>query len=336
MSVPKTTMFGRRGAAIIAAILGFTILPALHSTESSGETLPVIGYMANKADNPDRLTVFRQGLAELGYVEGKNIAIEFRLANLDSDYTGLASELVALRVNVILAGVAPAAVAAFRATRAIPIVIAQVNDPVGLGLVNNLEHPGTNVTGTANYSSQWIGERLRLLKSLVPALDKVAMVLNGNNANNPPQFVMLKSEAEALGIQVRSLDVRTPSDVGPIFGEALEFGTKGLLFGADSFINSQRISIVSRAAQSNLPAVYNDREWVVAGGLMSIGPGHLEGYRSAAKYVDSILRGASPSNLPVAVALPSQFTLSVNRSALTKFGMKLPGDVSARVNEWLD
>jgi putative ABC transport system substrate-binding protein len=192
-------MFTRRAAATVV----LTILSALQSTKSSGEALPVIGYMANRADNPDRLKIFRQGLAELGYIEGKNIAIEFRLADLDSDYAGLAAEMVALRANVILAGVAPAAVAAFKATRAIPIVIAQVNDPVGLGLVNSLEHPGTNVTGTANFSSQWIGERLRLLKRLVPTLDKVGMVLNGNNANNAPQFALLKSEAQALGIQVQ-------------------------------------------------------------------------------------------------------------------------------------
>jgi putative ABC transport system substrate-binding protein len=333
MPVPKTTMFGRRGAAIVGAILGFTILSKLHSTESSGETLPVIGYMANKADNLDRLSVFRQGLAELGYVEGKNIAIEFRLADVDSDYTSRASELVALRVNVILAGGAPAAVAAFRATRAIPIVLAQVNDPVGLGVINNLEHPDTNVTGTANFSSQWIGERLRLLKSFVSTLDKVAMILNGNNANNQLQFLLLKSEAEAVGIQVASLDVHSPSDVRPVFERALEFGAKGLLFGADSFINSQRSPIVDLVAQNNLPAIYNDREWVVAGGLMSVGPNRLEGYRGAAIYVDLILRGASPSDLPVAVPPPS---FSVSRSALTKFGLKLPGNVSGRVNEWLD
>jgi putative ABC transport system substrate-binding protein len=325
-------MYTRRAAAIVV----LTILSALQSTKSSGEALPVIGYMANRADNPDRLKIFRQGLAELGYIEGKNIAIEFRLADLDSDYAGLAAEMVALRANVILAGVAPAAVAAFKATRAIPIVIAQVNDPVGLGLVNSLEHPGTNVTGTANFSSQWIGERLRLLKRLVPTLDKVGMVLNGNNANNAPQFALLKSEAQALGIQVQSLDVRTPSDVVAVFGKALDFGAQGLLFGADSFINSQRASIVSLAAQSKLPAVYNDREWVVAGGLMSVGPGHLEGYRGAAKYVDLILRGANPGDLPVAVAPPTQFTFTVSRSALTKFGLSLPDDVRARVNEWLD
>jgi putative ABC transport system substrate-binding protein len=199
-----------------------------------------------------------------------------------------------------------------------------------------VEHPGTNVTGTANYSSQWIGERLRLLKSFVPALDAVAMVLNGNNANNPPQLTSLKSEARGLDIQVHSLDVRTPSDVGPAFGKALEFGTKGLLFAADSFLNSQRIPIVTMAAQGKLAAVYNDREWVVAGGLMSIGPGHLEGYRGAAKYVDLILRGANPGDLPVAVAPASQFTLSVSRSAVAKFGVPLPSNISSRVDEWLD
>jgi putative ABC transport system substrate-binding protein len=335
MLVSKKRGFRRPGATIIVAFLGLNICGALQPTQSHGEPLPVIGYMANKADNPERLRVFQQALAELGYIQGKNITIEFRLAELDSEYAGLAADLAARRVNLILAGVAPAAVAARKATRTIPIVIAQVNDPVGLRLVDSVEHPGTNVTGTANYSSQWIGERLRLLKSFVPALDKVAMVLNGNNANNPPQLALLRSEAQGLGIQVQPLDVRTPPDVGPAFGKALELGTKGLLFGADSFINSQRIPIVSMAAQSKLPAVYNDSEWVVAGGLMSIGPGHLEGYRGAAKYVDLILRGADPGDLQVTVAPPGQFTFSVNRSALAKFG-SLPNNLSARVDEWLD
>jgi putative ABC transport system substrate-binding protein len=334
MMASRAPTFNRREAA--GAILGVALLGGFQPAQSRGEPLPVIGYLANKADNPERLKVFRQALAELGYDEGKNIVIEFRLASSDSEYSDLAAELVARRVDLILAGVAPAAVAARKVTRTIPIVIAQVNDPIGLRLVYSVEHPGTNVTGTANYSSQWIGERLRLLKSFVPALDTVAMVLNGNNANNPPQLALLKSEARGLDIQVQALDVRTPSDVGPAFGNAQEFGAKGLLFAADSFLNSQRTFIVNMAAQGTIAAVYNDREWVVAGGLMSIGPGHLEGYRGAAKYVDLILRGANPGDLPVAVAPAGQFTLTVSRSALAKFGVPLPSNIRSRVDEWLD
>src|ERR1700730_11140356 len=169
---------------------------------------------------------------------------------------------------------------------------------------------------------------------MVPNLDKVAMALNGNNANNAAQFELLHLEAQKLGIEVQSLDIRRPEDVDAAFDEALAFGAKALVNAVDTFINSRRFALAVGAAKLKLPVVYSDEEYVLAGGLMALGPGHYEGYYGAAKYVDKILRGANPADLPIAGA--SQFTFSVSRSALRRLGLSLPADISDRVDDWLD
>ena len=310
------------------------LLAALQTTGGTAQTVPVMGYVAAKNANPKRLEIFRQGLTELGYVEGKNVRIEYREAVLDAEYQGVMGDLVNRKVDVILAANVAATVAAAKATNTIPIVMLAVFDPVGVGVVKSLERPGTNVTGTTMYAPQLIGERVRILKRLVPNLDKVAMALNGNNANNAGQFELLRSEARTLGIDVQPLDIRKPEDVDAAFDKALAFGAKALVNAVDTFINSQRFALAAGAAKHKLPVVYTDVEYVLAGGLMALGPGHYEGYYGAAKYVDKILRGANPADLPIAG--PTKFTMSVNRTALAKLGLALPSELSARVNEWID
>ena len=184
------------------------------------------------------------------------------------------------------------------------------------------------------YAPQLIGERLGILKRLVPGLDKVAMALNGQNPNNATQFELLRKEAQKLGIQVEQLDIRKPEDVDTAFGNAISFGAKGLLNAVDTFINSRRFALAAAAARHRLPFVYSDVEYVMAGGLIALGPGHYEGYLGAASYVDRILRGAKPSELPIAG--PTEFTLSANRSAMRELRLTLPSDIAARVNEWID
>jgi putative ABC transport system substrate-binding protein len=318
------------GRGLLYAAL-FVVLPA---SAGIAQSIPVLGYVAAENVDPKRLEVFKQGLTELGYVEGRTIRIDYREAVLDGEYRGLMAALVDRRVDVILAANAPAAVAAAKATSTTPIVMLAVNDPVGLGLVKSLEHPGTNVTGTTMYAPQLVGERLRILKRLVPNIDKVAMVLNGNNANNAAQLELARSQARWLGIEVQALDIRKPEDVAPAFDKAVAFGAKALLNGVDSFINSRRFALAAGAAAHKLPVIYTDVEYVSAGGLMALGPGHFEGYHDAAKYVDEIFRGADPANLPVKGA--TQFTLSVSRSALEKLGLSLPPDIRGRVDDWLD
>ena len=296
--------------------------------------MPTLGYAAAKNANSDRLDVFKKGLTELGYVEGKNVRIEYREGVLDADYQRLMAEFVDQKIHIILAANAPAAVAAAKATTNIPIVMLAVNDPVGLGLVKSLDRPGTNVTGTTGYAPQLISERLRMLKSMIPNLDKIAMGMNGNNANNTAQVARVRSEARDLDIEVLAVDIRRPDDVALAFDQAAAFGAKAFVNAVDSFINSRRFDLAAEAGKRKLPSIYTDVEYVLAGGLMSLGPGHFEGYHGAAKYVDKILHGANPAELPIAGA--TQFTLSVRRSALARLGLTLPPDITARVNDWLD
>jgi putative ABC transport system substrate-binding protein len=317
-----------------AAMLWPVLLAVIQITDAAAQTLPVMGYVAAKNANPKRLEVFKHGLAELGYVEEKNIRIEYHEAVLDAEYQGVMADLVNRKVDMILAANVAATMAAANASKTVPIVMLAVFDPVGIGVVKSLDRPGTNVTGTTMYAPQLIGERLRMLKRIVPNLDKVAMALNGNNANNAAQFELLRAEAQKLGIEVLSLDIRKPEDVDAAFDKALAFGAKALVNAVDTFINSRRFALAAGAAKYKLPVVYSDVEYVLAGGLMALGPGHYEGYYGAAKYVDKILRGANPADLPIAG--PTEFTVSVNRTSLGKLGLSLPSDLAARVNQWID
>lgn len=317
-----------------AGMLALTLVALLVISGSHAQRIPVLGYVAAKNANPKRLEVFKQGLSELGYVEETNIRIEYREAVLDEEYTGIVGELVDRKVDMILAANVAAARAAAAATKTIPIVLLAVFDPVGIGVVRSLERPGTNVTGTTMYAPRLVGERLRLLRRIVPTLDKVAMALNGNNPNNLGQFELLRSEAQRLGIAVETLDIRKPEDVDAAFAKAMAFGAKGLVNAVDTFINSRRFALAANAAKYKLPFVYSDIEYVMAGGLIALGPGHNEGYYRAAIYVDKILRGANPAEL--SIAEPTEFTMSANRQALKSLGLALPSELVAEVNEWIE
>jgi putative ABC transport system substrate-binding protein len=317
-----------------AGLLWLGFLVVLPHSAVVAQPAPVLGYVAAGNADPKRLESFRQGMTELGYVEGKNVEIDFREAVLDAEYYGVIGELIGKKVDIILAANIAAAIAAARTTSTIPIVMLAVNDPVGAGLVQSLEHPGTNVTGTTMYAPQLIGERLRILRRLLPKLDKISMLVNGNNPSNPAQLDAVRSEAGGLGIEVQALDIRKPEGVEAAFDQATAFGAVAVVNAVDSFVNSQRAALAAAAAKRRLPALYTDVEYVAAGGLMGLGPGHYEGYHDAASYVDKILRGAHPADL--AVKGPTQLTFSVNRSALRKLGLSLPSDVAARVNDWID
>jgi len=320
-------------APMRAAVLGLALLVAMPVAETAAQTVPMLGYVANENADPKRMAALKKGLTDLGYIEGKTLKIEYRYAKLDHEYDAVMAELVSHKVAIIFAGNAPAAVAAGKATRTIPVVLGAVNDPVGLGVVDSLERPGRNVTGTTIYAPHLIGERLRILKAIVPALDRVSIFVNGNNKNNPAQVTLLTAAAKDLNIEVQSIDIRTAADVEPAVARAMAWGAKGFFNGVDSFINSQRFAIAKLAAQNKVPTIHTDREYVLAGGLMSLGVGHLDGYYRAAGYVDKILRGANPADLPIAP--PTQLIFSVNRSALQDIGLTLPKEIADRVSEWL-
>jgi putative ABC transport system substrate-binding protein len=315
-------------------LLGLALLAIAEVGDTHAQPAPVLAYVAAKDANPKRLDIFKKGLTELGYAEGRNIRIEYREAVLDTEYDGLVADLVQRKVDIILAANVAATRAAARATKTIPIIMLAVFDPVGIGVVKSLERPGTNVTGTTMYAPQLIGERLRILERLVPRLDRVAMALNGQNPNNTAQFELLRSDAQKLGITVEALDIRKPEDVGAAFDKALAFGAQGLVNAVDTFINSRRFALAAGAAKHKLRFVFTDVEYVMAGGLMALGPGHYAGYYGAARYVDKVLHGANPAELPIAG--PTEFTMSVNRTAFKNLGLSLPSDLAARVDEWID
>src|SRR6202048_2992780 len=250
-----------------AGLLGLGLPIGLLTSNSTARKVPTLGYLTNASADPNRIEDVRHALADLGYVEGKNISIEVRGARSNEDYAALAAELVARPVDIIIAVNSAATNAARKATSTIPIVMTAVNDPVEWGFVKSLERPGTNVTGTTLNAPQLVGERLRILKQLVPNLDQISMLIVGSNAANPALFALLNSEAQALGIETQALDVRLPQDIGPAFDKALAWGAEALVYANDAFINAQRAAIARLAAQYRLPVVYADREYVVAGGL---------------------------------------------------------------------
>src|SRR5262249_3348268 len=204
-----------------ARVAGLALLAAAYAGGGLAQKIPVVAYVANANADAERMGAFKKGLTELGYVEGKNMRIEYRYAKLDREYDALTEALVSGKVDLIVASNAPAATAAAKATRTIPIVLAGVNDPVGLGIAASLEHPGRNVTGTTIYAPELIAERLRILRKILPGIDHVAIFTNGSNRNNPAQVALLADAGKPLGVRVDSIDVRSPGEVAPGVEKAL-------------------------------------------------------------------------------------------------------------------
>jgi len=317
----------------LPAIAALALLAGAHAGAGLAKRIPVVVYVANENADAERMAAFKRGLADLGYADGRNLRLEYRYARLDREYDPIMVELVSRKVDVIVAGNAAAAPAAAKATRTIPIVLAGVNDPVGLGIADSLEHTGRNVTGTTIYAPHLIGERLRMLKQIIPGIDRVAIFANGNNRNNPAQVALLSDAGKELGIRVDSIDIRSPGDVAPGVDKAVASGAKAFFNCVDTFINSQRFAIGKLTRERKRPTVLTDREYVLAGASMALGVGHTEGFYRAGSYVDKILRGANPADLPI--ALPTQRTLSVSRSALSDLGITLPKEIADQVTEWL-
>jgi len=296
-----------------------------------------VGYVANANASADRFEAFKAGLVENGFFLGDNLLLDISnvvAGSPDIAYIGPAAEMLALGEDLIVAGNAPAAVAISEATCTIPIVLAAVNDPVGLGVVQSLEHPGTNVTGTTIYAPWLVAERMNVMNRIVPNMDKVSIIMNGGNPTAPFQYGLFNDAATAIGAQYQDLDVRLPTETVPAITAAHDFETKALFNGVDSFINSQRFVINQLCTEFFIPTFFTDREYVLAGGLMSLGPGHLEGYFHAPDYIKAILvDGADPADLPI--RSPTEFEFSVSRSKLAFFGLTLPPDIEERVNEWL-
>ncbi len=291
-----------------------------------------IGYLTSASGLGPLEEAFRQGLRELGYVEGKNIAIEYRLAQGKLDRLfDLGAELVRLKVDVIVTPSTLEAVAAQRATRTTPIVMAASGDAVATGLVASLARPGRNVTGLTALARELSGKRLELLKEAVPGLSRVAVLWNAANPDKARDLEETQVVAGALGLQLQSLEVRAPNDLEGAF-RATNSKRGGALFTlTDTLTIAHQSRIVDLATKRGLPTLFQTRDFVDAGGLMSYGPNDADLYRRAATYVDKILKGAKASELPV--EQPTRFELVINLKTARQIRVAIPPEVLVRANK---
>ena len=282
--------------------------------------------------NAAHLDAFREGLRQLGYVEGKNYTIEYRSADGRADrFPSLAAELVRLGVDVIVARGTPAAVAAKNATETIPVIMASVGDP--LLIVDSLARPGRNVTGLSAFV-EMTSKRLELIKELAPATSRIALFANMSNPVAPPQWEETKAAARSLGIQAELLDVRSQDDVGRGFELAVARHVNALLVAFDGLFQANAGMITQLAARNRLPAIYVGREFIEAGGLMTYEVSFPHLYFRAATYVDRIFKGAKPADLPV--EQPTKFELIINLKAAKAIGLTIPESFLALADEVIE
>jgi putative ABC transport system substrate-binding protein len=323
----------RKVGLVVILALGILLAP-LSSGAQQPAKVPRIGFLSSRSPDAEksRLAAFQQGLRELGYLEGKNIVIEQRYAAGKFDrLPDLAAELVRLKVDVLVATGAPASHAAKKATSIIPIVMGNAGDPVGTGLVASLARPGGNVTGLSDFNLALVTKRLELLKEVVPAASRVAVLSNPANPTNPLQVKELQAAAPALGVTLLSLEVKGPDDIDRAFTAMRKERAGALIVFGDPMLETHRTRIFEFAVKSRLPAIGAQRAYVDAGGLMSYGTNFEDLYRRAAVYVHKILKGAKPADLPV--EQPMKFEFVVNLKTAQQIGLTIPPNVLARADK---
>jgi len=319
---------------IVVCLLATAFLPTVSLAEAQqAKKVPRIGFLSSRSPDAEknRLAAFQQGLRELGYLEDKNIVIEHRYAGGKFDrLPDLAAELVRLKVDVLVATGAPASHAAKAATKTIPIVMTNAADPVGTGLVASLARPGGNVTGLSDFNAGVITKRLELLKEVVPTASRVAVLLNPANPTNPLQLKLIQAVAPALGVTLLPLEARGPEDIDRAFTAIRKERPGALIVIGDPMLGDHRRRIIELAVKSRLPASYGGRVSVDDGGLMSYGTNFGDLYRRAAVYVDKILKGTKPADLPV--EQPTKFELVINLKTAKQIGVTIPPNVLARAD----
>ncbi len=314
----------------IAAVL-LTVVVMVEAQQPA--KIPRIGFLAaTPSGSSDRTDTFRQGLRELGYVEGKNIIIEYRRAEGQFErLPELAAELVHLKVEVIVAAGAASTRRAKEATATIPIVMASDNDPVGSGFVASLARPGGNITGLSQMAPELAGKRLEILKEIVPKLSRLAVLGEFNNPGNAQSLKETELVAEAFKVRLQSLDVRGPKDIESGFQKASKGHADAVLVLGGPVATAQREHIAELAAKSGLPAMYPQSDYMDAGGLIFYGPSFSDLFHRAATYVDKILKGAKPADLPV--EQPTKFELVINLKAAKQIGLTIPPNVLVRADK---
>jgi putative ABC transport system substrate-binding protein len=320
----------------MAMLTGGIVVAPLAAEAQQAAKIARIGYLTSSLGvNPHLPEAFRQGLRDLGYVEGRNLVIEYRDAEGKADrLPALAAELVALKVDVIVVPNTPATLAAKQATRIVPIVFAGVVDPVTSGLVTSLARPGGNVTGLSFLAPELVGKCLEQLTQAVPGVSRIAVLWQPGGLGERTEKDMLKEvvvAARVLGVRLQVVEARGPEDFDRAFSEMTRARAGALtVLGSTMFLIGRR-RLVDLAAKNRLPTVFSLREFVDAGGLMAYGPDLADLFRRAATYVDKILKGAKPADLPV--EQPTKFELAINLKTAKALGLTIPQSVLGRADE---
>jgi putative tryptophan/tyrosine transport system substrate-binding protein len=317
-------------------LIGFAftaLLFAFRSAEAQEfKKVPRIGFLTSSPSSfPDRNDAFRRGLRELGYVEGKNIVVDWRYAEGKPDrFRTLGAELSQLRVDVIVAGSPTAAVFLKEATSTVPIVVTYHTDPVGAGLVDSLARPGGNITGLSVLAPELGGKRLEVLKEIVPKLSRVVILGSSTLPGNVEILRHTELAAAAFGVKVQFFDVLAATDIEPAFRRMVEIRADAVLAQGSGILNTYRNQVADLAIKSRLPSMYYAAEFVDAGGLIFYGVDFADLYRRATGYVDKILKGAQPGDLPV--EQPTKFEMAINLKAAKQIGLTIAPNVLARAD----
>jgi len=315
--------------AALILLVSATLVEAQQPTK-----IPLIGFLSGSfpSTSPARREAFRQGLRELGYVEGKNIVIEQRYADGKFDrLPALAAELVRLKVDIIVTAGPQSTRPAKQATSTIPIVMALDPDPVGNGFVASLARPGGNITGLSSLAPEISGKQLELLKEIVPRLSRVAVFGTSINSGNAQTLSEVELTAKAFGVKLQYLDVLSPKDIETAFRAASKGRADAVLMLPGSVLVLQRAQLADLAAKNRLPAIYPQPDYTEAGGLVYYGANTADLFRRAATYVDKILKGAKPADLPI--EQPTKFEFIINLKAAKQIGLTIPPNVLARADK---
>ena len=318
---------------IVTLALAILLAPVVADAQPSAR-VPRIGYLGNSSPSlePDLVEAFQQGLRNLGYVEGQTIVIEYRWAEGGYDrFPDLVADLIRLKVEVIVTAGTPGTLAAKQATKTIPIVMAVAGDAVGAGLVASLARPGGNVTGLTTMAQDLEEKRLELLKDVVPGLSRVGVLWSLANPLSPIIFKQTQIAAQALGLTVQTLDVRRVEEFEDAFAIIARERPDALIMSADRFLLTHRKRIVEFIAKHRLPTMYPYREFVIEGGLMSYSPSYTDSFRRAATFVDKILKGTKPTDLPV--ERPMKFELVINLKTAKALGITIPPIILFQADE---
>jgi putative ABC transport system substrate-binding protein len=318
----------------IAAVWVINLVLGLFHPAEGQQTrkVPLVGYLSPGFPNAQTVEAFREGLRALGYIEGKNIVVEYRYAEGKGDLlSDLAASLVSLNVDVIVVSGGDATLAAKNATRTIPIVMGAASDPVGSGLVASLSHPGGNITGLTLINPDVSGKRLELIKETIPKVTRIAALLYRANPAATLILEETQNAAQSLGLKLQVLEVRRLDELENAFGLAKKGRSEAINVLASAFFTTQRKEIVQLAARAMLPAMYVHQDFVEAGGLISYGANQIDLFRRSATYVDKILKGAKPADLPV--EQPTKFELAINLKTAKQIGVTIPQFVLFRADK---